>query len=992
MSQPTIFVSYSHKDEAWKDRLVAQLRVAELQDKFHAWEDRQIGAGDEWRREIQDAMEAASIAVFLISKNFFDSAFIRTVEIPRLLERRKKQGVRIMPLLVGEFDIKAVDWLSQIQTRPVGGGPLSTGDEKQIEKDLAAFAAEIRTRLGAKGRSSREWVPLPPDDISIWHLPSTRRELFGRAQELQQLDDAWDDPHTNVVSLVAWGGVGKSSLVNRWVGQIGKDDYRGAERVYAWSFYKQGTTDRVVSADRFIAEALQWFHDPDPKLGSPWEKGKRLAQLIRRQKTLLLLDGLEPLQYPSGQVEGKLKDESLLSLLRELAGYNPGLCVISTRLFVNDLESCPNTVRVNVENLAPRAGAELLESLSVKGCQVELEETSVEFDGHALALTLLGSYLNRFHEGNVKFRNRVRRLEADRRFGGHAQRVMTSYETWLQDEAATALTVLSLVGLFDRDADGDALAALRAEPIVPGLNDDPKQRRWWHSMMCSVGLRRRRMIGDDDWKDAVGTLRSLNLLAPQQQHQRDTLEAHPLIREHFGERFRQKSPRAWQEGHSRLFDHYRHHQTEALPSTSKGMEPLFIAVAHGCHAKRHFEAVEEVYIERILRRVPNGSPFSMQYFSTDNLGAFGDDLVAVSAFFEKQWGKPIASLTKPQQAVILAAAGWDLRSLGRMEEATVALQGSLDVFRGLKEWEQAVISACQLSQIYLDSGKLTKALDYAKQSQQLADLSDKTFWRSAGLILRANALFHMGPQKDAETDKCIYELMGASEFQTDSRNDAEAPAARRLKVLSSIPADSGDVVDHAFIGFRWCDLLLAQVESLVPSVPTSEIATRVQEMWREVEAWSMHLKEKGRIENRSLLASAVSELLLGRGRLVRALKGGSADDLESAANHLRHALADQRKAGAEELYVVGLLAHATLCRVRRELDGVAKDLQEAKEVALRGRMERHYADCMLRLARYHHDFDEHDQARKCLDEARQSIQKLGYHRRDADVAALEMQL
>ena len=109
---------------------------------------------------------------------------------------------------------------------------------------------------------------------------------------LESLDEAWEGEDLNVVSLVAWGGVGKSTLVNKWVARMAADNYRGARRVFGWSFYSQGTSERVTSADQFIAEALAWFGDPNPNEGSPWAKGERLAALLRKAMTLLLLDGM----------------------------------------------------------------------------------------------------------------------------------------------------------------------------------------------------------------------------------------------------------------------------------------------------------------------------------------------------------------------------------------------------------------------------------------------------------------------------------------------------------------------------------------------------------------------------------------------------------------------------------------------------------------------------------------------------------------------------
>src|SRR5437868_13060865 len=86
--------------------------------------------------------------------------------------------------------------------------------------------------------------PLPRDKISIARLPTSGPDLFGRDAELQLLDAAWANPNINVISFIAWGGVGKTALVNHWLKQrMALDNYRGAERVYGWSFYRQGTNE-----------------------------------------------------------------------------------------------------------------------------------------------------------------------------------------------------------------------------------------------------------------------------------------------------------------------------------------------------------------------------------------------------------------------------------------------------------------------------------------------------------------------------------------------------------------------------------------------------------------------------------------------------------------------------------------------------------------------------------------------------------------------------
>src|SRR6202022_2736360 len=156
-------------------------------------------------------------------------------------------------------------------------------------------------------------------------------------EDLAFLEGAWADPQVNVVSIIAWAGVGKSTLVNHWLRRMATDHYRSAELVFGWSFYRQGSSGGTSSADEFLDAALTWFGDLDPRIGTAWEKGERLAKLIAHCRTLLILDGLEPLQNPPGPQEGRVREPSLQALLRELAASNTGLCLLTTRLLVADI-------------------------------------------------------------------------------------------------------------------------------------------------------------------------------------------------------------------------------------------------------------------------------------------------------------------------------------------------------------------------------------------------------------------------------------------------------------------------------------------------------------------------------------------------------------------------------------------------------------------------------------------------------------------------------
>jgi NACHT domain len=163
-----------------------------------------------------------------------------------------------------------------------------------------------------------------PEKISLARLPVTGSDIFGREEDIAFLDRAWANQDVNVVTIVAWAGVGKSTLVNHWLRRMAADHYRSAELIFGWSFYRQGSSGETSSADEFLDVALTWFGDPNPRLGTPWEKGERLAKLVAQRRTLLILDGLEPLQNPPGPQEGRLREASLQALLRELAAFNTG--------------------------------------------------------------------------------------------------------------------------------------------------------------------------------------------------------------------------------------------------------------------------------------------------------------------------------------------------------------------------------------------------------------------------------------------------------------------------------------------------------------------------------------------------------------------------------------------------------------------------------------------------------------------------------------------
>lgn len=96
-----IFISYSHADNEYHNRLMMHLKVLKKYvGGFEEWSDQKIHAGAHWKQEISKALHEANIAILLVSTDFLASDFIQNNELPPILKKAENDNTTILCLLV----------------------------------------------------------------------------------------------------------------------------------------------------------------------------------------------------------------------------------------------------------------------------------------------------------------------------------------------------------------------------------------------------------------------------------------------------------------------------------------------------------------------------------------------------------------------------------------------------------------------------------------------------------------------------------------------------------------------------------------------------------------------------------------------------------------------------------------------------------------------------------------------------------------------------
>ncbi|MEM8671177.1 MAG: ATP-binding protein [Planctomycetota bacterium] len=789
--------------------------------------------------------------------------------------------------------------------------------------------------------------------MNLLRLPITGELLIGRDKEIHQLDEFWNNSKFNVITLQGWGGCGKSSLVNHWLATLAEDGWQGVEKVFGWSFSKQGFEDSTVAAaDEFFSRAFQFFaiQSKSSELGG--DRGEQLASTLQDSRVLLILDGLEPLQHRKGPQKGQIIDPELATLIRSLAAVNSGLCVIMSRETVAGIASFSKKTAqvVELNALDDSAGEELLRELGIRGSSTDIRNVSRTVKGHALTLNLVGNYLRDFFGGHVMDFDRALRIAPDDSEQTILANVMSSYDRQLGD--GPELEVLRMLSVFDRPAKHAEIKVLLMDPPIPGVSTNLVALTEHHFRQVIVRLHR------------------TNLMEKRYADTSEIIDLHPLVRAHYSSRLRKAYPDGWKQANNRLYD-YLTQQSPEFPENIDQFVTLCKAVSHGCRAGKQREAFEELYRKRICPQTEE----SQDYFSRNALGGVAADLAALTDFFDVPWSDISPGFDQQSEAWILNAAGIDLWNLGRLKEALPLVSRPVGIATDLEDARLIARYAGDLSELYQFLGRFEHSRSNAEISVQHADECKVNFLRCYARVRLGDVRNQTGDFRGAESS-----FREAEQIQACMN-----PNAKRL---------------HSVYGYWFCELLLQQVIEEVLANAGSIPIEKLEEIEDRAQMSMEWADTKGRV-----LDFGHGHLLLARTSRIRS-QINQDNDLSKAQRHAKKALANLRRAGQQDEIPRGLIARAEIRRLSGNLHGAGTDLREALAIASRGSMKTHRADIYLGRALLQITYAANaiaagkreegerslTRSRKEYDKARKLIENMRYHRRDSELAFVRQRI
>jgi hypothetical protein len=120
-----VFFSYAQRDREIRDKLETHLAILKRKGVIRGWHEGEIGAGEEWDKEVRQHLEKAKMILLLVSADFLASDFCYEEQMRRALQRDERGDARVIPVIVDACDWEPAPF-GKLKPLPSGGTPVTS--------------------------------------------------------------------------------------------------------------------------------------------------------------------------------------------------------------------------------------------------------------------------------------------------------------------------------------------------------------------------------------------------------------------------------------------------------------------------------------------------------------------------------------------------------------------------------------------------------------------------------------------------------------------------------------------------------------------------------------------------------------------------------------------------------------------------------------------------------------------------------------------------
>jgi tetratricopeptide (TPR) repeat protein len=287
-----VFYSYSHRDEALRDRLEKHLATLKQAGDIEDWHDRRIEAGTEWDRQIDENLKAADIILLLVSADFLASRYCTDIEVKQAMRQHEAGTARVIPVILHPCYWQNAPF-GKLQALPKDADPISVSPNQDAAflNVVQGILNAIETLRAAAGATTKTTTTTPPL-VTTAQIPD-----FLIVEFVARRDDAGHDIITRLRAelapgqqrlVVLWGagGVGKTTLAAEAARTLAAE-YAG--RV-VWSS-ALGREDYALAT--LLDETAAQLKEPGVRYLPPAPKAEAVADLLAAAPVLVVLDNFE---------------------------------------------------------------------------------------------------------------------------------------------------------------------------------------------------------------------------------------------------------------------------------------------------------------------------------------------------------------------------------------------------------------------------------------------------------------------------------------------------------------------------------------------------------------------------------------------------------------------------------------------------------------------------------------------------------------------------